>query len=206
MKTIDKNITIKHKGIPSDEPCLELECLQKETNNEIQESQRIMTGNQESIKQTLETMNISLNTMNGTINRNYDLYQKMQKQMNEHEKIFHQIDKFMVRKDTLNGVYEKETEEAQKDIDEINRTRIPILERLTAVEQNKADKKDVNEVLLAVQEVSTTLKTHCENDNTTATKKDKKYEMKITTILQIIVLLVMIFSATITLLYYLKVI
>ena len=50
------DITIKHKGLPKDEHCLELECLQKETNEDIQASQKVMTTNQETIKTTLHTI------------------------------------------------------------------------------------------------------------------------------------------------------
>jgi hypothetical protein len=204
-----EKLTIKHKGLPTDEQCLELECLQKGTNEEIQASQKVMTANQEDIKQTLNTMNISLDTMNGTVTRIFGLYKEIKSQMTDHEKTFHEIETFMTRKEVQNGYTEKETHEAQERINQINQTRQPIIDRITRLETNKAEREDitliredVNDIKTGLTEIKTEqkkqndymIKKEAENGITTviAQKQDTKSDSRLKNTIQIVMVIIAI--------------
>lgn len=104
-------------------------CLQTEATNEIQATQTILTNGQGDIKQTIEVIN-------GTLGRIFELYQQQEKRLNEGDKLFREIRDFMVKKETTNGHMEKDIDENKNDILTGHDNRLMIENRISKLESN----------------------------------------------------------------------
>lgn len=71
----------------------------------------------------------------------------------------------MIKKDVINGSTEKQAVKTEQDIKEINEKREPILNQLNTLKNTKADKSEVNDVLLIVTDMKSTLDNHCKDDS-----------------------------------------
>jgi len=104
-------------------------CMQTQATEEIRQSQEVTLENQESIKQTLEALN-------GSLTRIFQLYKKQDERLDEGDKRFQEIRDFMVKKDTTNGYFEKEIGESKGDILKGHDNRLEISMRVTKLESN----------------------------------------------------------------------
>ena len=139
-------------------PCEEIAVLQQDVHlikTEVSPSLSDLQTNQEDIKETLVVMN-------GSLDRIFYLYKKADKRLDINDARLEDIKIYMAKKDATNGHTEKETEDNKRELDELNRTRQPILNDIIELKNTKADKDDVNKVFVVVTEISTTLKDHCD--------------------------------------------
>lgn len=102
-------------------------CLQTEATDDIQKTQSVLTENQGAIKQTLDVMN-------GSLNRIYQLYKKQEERLDNGDKRFQEIRDFIVKKDASNGHIEKEIEDNTQDIKKGHDNRLGIEVRVTTLE------------------------------------------------------------------------
>jgi hypothetical protein len=107
----------------------EFNCIQTEKTQEIHESQQVMQGNQESIKETLEVISASLG-------RIFELYKKQDERLDKGDERFQEILDYMIKKDTTNGFIEKDIDNTKHDIKEGAEKRTTISDRITALEVN----------------------------------------------------------------------
>lgn len=156
--------------MPKSEKCenTAINCTQKEANEEIRDSQKTMELNQKSIEEKIDVMN-------GSLSRIFKLYERLEKRLNDGDKRFSEIQEFIVEKKATNGVAEKEAADMKHDIKEGDEKRVTISERVTRVEETKADKEDVANIRTDIKEVKTLLVAHCKDDDKT-TKKEEKEE------------------------------
>ena len=108
-------------------------CLQTEATEDIQRTQGILTENQGTIKQTLDTIN-------GSLTRIYDLYKEQGKRLDASDKNFQdkfqEVHDFMVKKNTTNGYIEKEINDSRINIQAGHDNRLGIEVRITRLESN----------------------------------------------------------------------
>jgi hypothetical protein len=107
----------------------EFHCIQTHATEEIRQSQEVTLENQESIKQTLEALN-------GSLNRIFQLYKKQDERLDASDNNFQEIRDFMVKKDTTNGFIEKEIDESKTNILQGHDNRLEIEVRITRLESN----------------------------------------------------------------------
>jgi Mg2+ and Co2+ transporter CorA len=117
---------------------------------------KLLLHNQLDIKDTQVEMSKSQQ-------RIFDLYQK-------HEEWLRGIQRAMDKRESSNGHTKKDLKSLEDIVAEFNRTRQPIVNDITELKAVKADKKDINDVLIVVTEIKTTLEDHCEYEE----KYDKK--------------------------------
>ena len=120
---------MEQKGQTAKEENAEFHCIQTQATEQIRQSQEVTLENQESIKQTLEALN-------GSLNRIFQLYKKQDKRLDEGDKRFQEIRDFMVKKDTTNGYIEKEINDSKTDIQIGHDNRLGIEVRITRLESN----------------------------------------------------------------------
>lgn len=112
-------------------------------NDDVKERQQQLLRNQIDIQTMLESLDKSIEAMTGSLQRIFTLYEEHDKEINENCKEIESIRIFMAERAIMNGNSDKSVQEVLADIHELNKTRQPILDRLTVVEHTKADKEDV---------------------------------------------------------------
>ena len=100
-----------------------------------------MEGNQDSIKQTLETMN-------GSLDRIYKLYQKQDERLDEGDKRFQEIQVYMAQKDTTNGFISETNCEMKNDIKENHKDTNSITDRVTKLEISYKNLLNSNQTII----------------------------------------------------------
>jgi hypothetical protein len=170
MRSVDKQLA-KVSVESSDCNTYEFQCQQEEELEKQVLERKKLLSNQESIQKTLDLMITTLNTMNGTVNRNFDLYTDINKKVDE-------LEVFMIERKALNGNADKDMNKVEGEIKDINDKRLPIYDRLTRLESEKANNTDVADIRSDIREVKVMLTEHCKMDEDDEKKRDKKYEEK----------------------------
>jgi len=125
----------------------------------------------------LSNVNESLIQINERMDRLFYLNRKADKRLDKNDERLEEIKIYMVKKDVTNGHTEKETEETKHEVDELNRTRQPILDAINELKIVKVDKTDFNKMDKTLTEIQTTLNDHCTYDEKLEQdRKDRKQE------------------------------
>lgn len=139
-------------------PCEDIICLRKDVDIILKQTLpdlNQLKGNESEIKETLRIMNVDLN---GTIDRIFELFKK-------HDGEIDNLKEKNIRQDALVGVSDKESDKREREVDDLNKTRQPILDRLTKVESNKSDKDDVHKIIIAVEKVGIKIDDHVQHEH-----------------------------------------
>lgn len=121
------------------------------------------------IQTTLDAINNTLGAFGESLNRIFRLYEQHEVDIN---KMIVYMAEHKIIEDQLKDV-DRETIDAIKNF---NDTRQPILDRLTALEETKADKADMNKVFLQLQHVNDKLDDLKEAED----KKDVQHTLSLT--------------------------
>ena len=148
-----------------------LQEVQSERTQEMQHNQMMMQENQREIQRTLDSVAETIKLMGKTIDaigasndRIFKLYEEHEKEIKDLNEKAKEFDVFKSKKEVENGNTEKQNEETHKEIQQLIEKRGPIYERLTTLENTKADKEDVNNLMKEVIRGNTMLEEHCKQD------------------------------------------
>jgi len=159
----------------TDENCTtyEYQCQQKEEMEKQHAERQLIIETQKGIMETLEAFNGTVLTLNGTITRMFDLYE-------EHDKEIKEMKIYMIKTDAVKDKLDKDVEERKKAIKDIVENKLPEHDhRITTIENSKADKADITEVLLEIQKVGSTLDNHCAQDIKVETDAEETKRLKL---------------------------
>ena len=149
-------------------------CIQKDTIDDIQSTQqkqgKILVRIQNTIKKLKEVVTgytiqpdiylknqdviiKSIDMFNDRLNELFKILESQELRLKDGDKLFTKIESYMELKEYMNGNAEKQVIKTEQDIKEINEKREPILDQLNTLKNTKAEKGEVNDVLLVVTDM-----------------------------------------------------
>ena len=132
------HISIEDRNNPQDFRCIQTQSIQQ-----IQNSQKQLLEIQESNKETLEVMNSSLD-------RIYKLYEKNDKRLNDGDKRFEKITEFMIEKKYANGNLEKDNHDLKEDMKDGTDRFTKIENKVTTLEINYTNLLNSNQTIINI--------------------------------------------------------